>query len=109
MILDLSEILHHSQSPVGAGSPFALKPANTLNKPARPREKTQIYRHEQARCLFHKDEVFLWGGILPAPKTIVVVLGLVRWEDSEFVALDSGDLHRCDLLTTKYQYLLWRS
>ncbi|WP_341736630.1 hypothetical protein [Microcoleus sp. CAWBG640] len=35
-----TEILHHSQKPVGAGSPTALKLANRLNKPALPHRKS---------------------------------------------------------------------
>jgi hypothetical protein len=37
---DRTEILHHSQLAVGAGSPTALKPANRLNKPALTHPKT---------------------------------------------------------------------
>ena len=36
----LTEILHHSQKALGAGSPRTLKPANRLDKPARPHEKS---------------------------------------------------------------------
>ena len=35
----LSEMLHHSQELVGAGSPIALNGANRLNKPAPTRGK----------------------------------------------------------------------
>jgi hypothetical protein len=37
---DRTEILHHSQLAVGAGSPTIKKAANRLNKPARPHEKS---------------------------------------------------------------------
>jgi hypothetical protein len=39
-LLVLTEILHHSQLAVGAGSPLALKLAGRLNKPALPDEKS---------------------------------------------------------------------
>ncbi|MEG4306890.1 hypothetical protein QUB16_29880 [Microcoleus sp. D3_18a_C4] len=37
---DATEMLHHSQLAVGAGSPTALKLANRFYKPARPPEKS---------------------------------------------------------------------
>jgi hypothetical protein len=36
----LTEILHHSQLAVGAGSPVAFRVADRLNKPALPHEKS---------------------------------------------------------------------
>jgi hypothetical protein len=39
-ISGITEILHHSQLAVGAGSPTALKLVDRLYKPARPHEKS---------------------------------------------------------------------